>query len=697
MTLLGQVVLLRELCVACYGSELAYLLGLGAVMTGTALGALAGQRWPASSQEQPRFLLLFLAILLPASAVVARLLTVLFHGTPGAFLPFPEQLAGAFFAMSPAGFVGGLLFQRCAAISAGEKTSLARAYAIESLGSMAGGAASALLLAFGVSNFSAGLLCGAASLPVALLPRNGNRRRWLWVFAAPAIVILAASFAFAGKIDRGLNGLTHPGVVLQKDTPYGRLLVTRSEGQMAVFLNGALAYESQGTSAEEFVHPATLEVACPDAVLIMGGATSGLAAEVLRHHPKRVVDVELDAALVDGISPFLPPESREALADKRVKVEIADPRRYLENNGQWDLILCAMPGPDSLGANRFYTREFFERCKNRLLPGGVLAFRLQSAENLWTPLMLQRAASIHGALSSVFADTLVLPGTTNLYMASMSRLAREPELLAARYQERGIEARLVTPQYIRYLLTNDRTAEVASLLASTKAEANSDARPVCYPLALLLHLSRLFPRLGTIALPRPETFSPWLWGAAIIATAMIFITRKNKRASALILAAAAGFSGMVLETGLLLAYQSSRGALFQEIGLLLTLFMAGLSAGAAAAGRFAPRQAWFNWAASLALASTAALAAICVRSGVAWNIFSAGALILCAGFSSGCLFGVAAFMREKAGGAIYGADLIGGVIGAIGGGAIMLPFFGLAPSALFVAAIALASTAPRMK
>jgi hypothetical protein len=54
-------------------------------------------------------------------------------------------------------------------------------------------------------------------------------------------------------------------------------------------------------------------------------------------------------------------------------------------------------------------------------------------------------------------------------------------------------------------------------------------------------------------------------------------------------------------------------------------------------------------------------------------------------------------MREKAGGAIYGADLIGGVIGAIGGGAIMLPFFGLAPSALFVAAIALASTAPRMK
>lgn len=697
MTLLGQVVLLRELCVAFYGSELAYLLGLGAVMTGTALGAFAGQRWPASSQEQPRFLLLFLAILVPASAIAARLLIVLFHGTPGAFLPFPEQLAGAALVMSPAGFVGGLLFQRCAAISAGEKASLARAYAVESLGSMAGGAASALLLACGVSNFSAGLLCGTASLPAALLPRNGKRQKWLWVSATPAMVILAASLAFAGEIDRGLAGLAHPSVVLQKDTPYGRLLVTRSEGQMTVFLNGALAYESQGTSAEEFVHPATLEAACPDSVLIMGGATSGLAAEVLRHHPKRVVDVELDAALVDGISPFLPPESREALADKRVSVEIADPRRYLENHGKWDLILCAMPGPDSLGANRFYTSEFFERCKNRLLPGGVFAFRLQSAENLWTPLMIQRAASIHEALASVFADTLVLPGTTNLYMASMSRLARAPELLAARYHERGIEARLVTPQYIRYLLANDRTAAMASLFASTQAEANSDARPVCYPLALLLHLSRLFPRLGTIALPRPEAFSPWLWGAAIIAAAIIFITRRNKRASALLLAAAAGFSGMVLETGLLLAYQSSRGALFQEIGLLLTIFMAGLSAGAASAGRFAPRQAWFNWAASLALASTAALTAICVRSGVDWNIFSAGVLILGAGFSSGCLFGVAAFMREKGGGAIYGADLIGGVIGTIGGGAIMLPFLGLAPSALFVAAIALAATALRVK
>ncbi len=47
-----------------------------------------------------------------------------------------------------------------------------------------------------------------------------------------------------------------------------------------------------------------------------------------------------------------------------------------------------------------------------------------------------------------------------------------------------------------------------------------------------------------------------------------------------LLAAVAGFLGIVSESVLILAYQAKEGVLYQEIGLLLVAFMAGLALGA---------------------------------------------------------------------------------------------------------------------
>ena len=47
-----------------------------------------------------------------------------------------------------------------------------------------------------------------------------------------------------------------------------------------------------------------------------------------------------------------------------------------------------------------------------------------------------------------------------------------------------------------------------------------------------------------------------------------------------------GFAGMVLESVLILNYQTASGALFQDLGVLLTMFMAGLATGALAVDRW---------------------------------------------------------------------------------------------------------------
>jgi hypothetical protein len=77
-----------------------------------------------------------------------------------------------------------------------------------------------------------------------------------------------------------------------------------------------------------------------------------------------------------------------------------------------------MPEPSSGQTNRFYTRELFASCVRRLAPDGVLGFRLRGAENLWTPPLARRTASIHRALAGVFDDVLLLPGSALIVLAT---------------------------------------------------------------------------------------------------------------------------------------------------------------------------------------------------------------------------------------------------------------------------------------
>jgi len=75
ISLLGQVVLLRELNVAFFGSELNYILALGIWLLWTATGAAVGRRSHVPSSRGVRFLLLLYALAMPLSLILVRRLT----------------------------------------------------------------------------------------------------------------------------------------------------------------------------------------------------------------------------------------------------------------------------------------------------------------------------------------------------------------------------------------------------------------------------------------------------------------------------------------------------------------------------------------------------------------------------------------------------------------------------------------------
>ena len=65
-----------------------------------------------------------------------------------------------------------------------------------------------------------------------------------------------------------------------RDSPYGRITVTRQYNQISVFENDALAFETEGTDAEYFSLLAALQHPNPQNVLILGGGIEGIVREI---------------------------------------------------------------------------------------------------------------------------------------------------------------------------------------------------------------------------------------------------------------------------------------------------------------------------------------------------------------------------------------------------------------------------------
>ncbi len=691
ISILGQVVLLRELNVSFYGIELIYLLAMGIWLFWTATGAVIGRRINSPSLNHIAPLFIIFGIVLPLDIVFIRSSRLLFSGIPGAYLTFFQQLIVVVISNLPAGLLSGVLFQLTAKACVATGRTLAVAYAIESAGGLLGGLFSTLFLMWRLPNCSIAFVCALVCVITPLIILKGSKTSLLRCMAIVLVFIFLVLFGKASSLDRRMTVWNHPNLLESGDSPYGRITVTRQYNQISVFENDALSFETEGTDAEYFCHLAALQHPNPQSVLILGGGIEGIVREIAKYKPKRIDYVELNPVMLNLVTKYLPDEIRKSLKEPNVHITFADPRHYLKKSAAYDLILVGMPEPASGQANRFFTREFFEQCAAKLKSGGILGFKLRTAENLWTIPLTRRNGSIYSALQSVFPEVLFLPGTTNVVTASYAPLPRTPEVMFRRLQNLKIATRLISPNYIKYLFTNDRFFEIRDLLAREKALPNTDIRPVCYQDAFIIWLSQFFPR---IALVDPSSimnkcfFKPPVLLLLLGLPILFLLGRFLPQLRRTMLVAVAGFMGMVLETILILYYQVKHGVLYQDIGLLLMSFMAGLALGAIIINREMIRslinQAFSRW---YGISLLTGFCFLCAFTGMIVNMsISAGlvqisCLLAATGFLVAGIFAYASIHKiedqKKVISSLYSADLIGGCLGSLLGSLILIPLAGM--------------------
>ncbi len=263
--------------------------------------------------------------------------------------------------------------------------------------------------------------------------------------------------------------------------------------------------------------------------------------------------------------------------------------------------------------------------------------------------------------------------------------------MSRRLQNLKIATRLISPAYIKYLFTNDRYFEMRDLLAREKAEPNTDIRPVCYQYTFMIWLSQFFPRVALVdpfsvmdkGFLKPPSLLLWI-GLPIL----FFMRHFHPALRRTILVAIAGFLGMILEAILILYYQVKHGVLYQDIGLLLMSFMAGLALGALIINREMIRQ--FNNQKNLRKYGISLLAGFCllcaytalmVKISISAGLIQISCLLAATGFLVAGIFAYASLHKiedqKKVISSLYSADLIGGCLGSLIGSLILIPLAGM--------------------
>lgn len=734
----SQVVIIREFLVVLFGNELCLGVIFSSWFVGVAVGAWTASRF-VDKARNPLSVFVVTELLFPF--VVACFLPLIrttrawLGAPPGELIPFLKLVFATGLMVIPVSLLVGFAFPfACRSLrlvrpvrdaASGEAQGIGWVYVLESCGSLVGGVLFTFVLVQRFNSVAVALISIVVVSACLLFLTISLRTRVLAICSA--VVLCAAAFVLALGLADKLDTATvrarwrsmgqRLDLVASRDSKYQNLALGEQEEQYSLFANGQYAFSfpdpfvpAQNANLFMCEHPN------PRDVLLIGG-TPGMLHEILRHPVNSVDYLEIDPDVFSVIEPYLSDAERESLVDPRVTVLHQDGRHFVKRNRGsrlYDLVILDLPDPSTAMLNRFYTQEFFSEVKDVLRPGGVVVAGISSASTYFGEEMESFSGSLYATLRDSFAHLAISPGEENYFFASDSPGAAtdDADVLAERYESRGMESEY----FSKYLFSSIFLPERVEFTRETfeKAEnlrINSDDTPVTYFFNLVLWSRYSGGKFGPALLSLSKTRFFWLIlvAGAIFVVAAVLLFRGSRdvdsagRPLALIAIGTTGTAAMAFDLTALYAYQNTYGYLYQEIGLVVALFMTGLALGSiVATSRLRKRStdvavlllALEIAIAVFALALPGLLHAAGTVAGLEFGKLFFLAVVVAAGFVTGAEFPVANAVFLRAGGKMGvsaaltdSTDHLGAAVGAFLTGVVLIPVFGTVKTCVFLSAV----------
>jgi spermidine synthase len=188
-------------------------------------------------------------------------------------------------------------------------------------------------------------------------------------------------------------------IIAYRHTAYQEIVITRRGNDTRLYLDGGLQFSTRDEYryTESLVYPALGSGA--RSVLVLGGG-DGLAARELLRQPgiDKIVQVELDPAVIELARTTLRAANGGALDNPRVAVVIDDAMRWLRAphpelrpSQGFDAIIIDLPDPDTPVLGRLYSTEFYSLAAHALAPQGLVV--VQAGSPFSTPTAFWRTVS----------------------------------------------------------------------------------------------------------------------------------------------------------------------------------------------------------------------------------------------------------------------------------------------------------------
>jgi len=728
----GQVLLMRELVNVLYGNELSLGILLGVWLLLTAVGSALASR-PLLRVRRARAALAIsqvcFALLLPAAIYGVRgARGLLFPDLlPGELIGLGGILAGALGFLAPICLLSGVQFALACRVLGGTRgaaaAGLGQTYAAVAVGDIvAGGLLSSAVvmqlnpfwIAFGLAVLN--LISATALFSPA--PR-------VLLAAAGAVGLVAAGVLGVPRtLDRDSARRQWRGfnLVVYRNSLYGSIAVTRDGELYSYFQSGHLAFSSPDAySAEMNAQIPLLAHPDPQRILMIGGGVGGGLHEALKYRPRQLDYVELDPVLLEVAQDCIAPRDLAALQAPQVSIYHGDGRLFVKKAQpeSYDVVMLNVPDPFTVQLNRFYTLEFFREVRRILAPRGLLSLRLTSSGSYLDTRSAELDGVVFQALRRVFRFVLPLPGESVFMLATdeAAFLARNREQFVRRLAERHLQNEYVDEYYLGTTerLDPQRMQELLDTLAAARPDRiNTDLRPVAcfYQMSLWNFMLRGKENGQHLAdsLRRVMDLGPWplIVTLVVLGSALSLWARRGSRSLRLLTLwalAAAGFGGLVLEVGLVFAFQALYGYVYQKVGLIVAAFMVGTIAGSLGMTRrlrsVQHEEALLARTGVFGVAC-AVLAALCLPmmarlTGAAGDLAAQALIPILV-----CLGGVVVGMQfplggslllrggrppARAGGQAYAADLLGASAGALVTTVLLLPAVGIVGTCLAAAGV----------
>jgi spermidine synthase len=741
--MIAQVVLMRELLVSFYGNELTLGIILANWLILVAIGSFMIGKTPEKVESRIEVFAvfqLFFAVVLPLTIYLSRIFKNILLFTPGEGLGFGPIFYSSFLVLLPVTLPQGALFTYgCRLYFQSVKkdaSSIGKVYALESVGAIAGGILITFFLVQYLNSFEIAFIISMTNALVSIFllwPKShflkSALRKNLLIFS----ILLSSVFAYCllPQISKTIHQSSiqsqwrNLNAIHNENSIYGNITVTKRGEQFTFFANGVPTITTpvpDMASIEDLVHFPILFHENPESLLILSGGAGGMIHEILKYPVRRVDYVELDPLLLKLVQKFSTPLTQLELSDPRVKIHYSDDRFFINRTqDRFDLIFVGLPAPQELQTNRLFSYEFFSIAKKKMNPEGIIVLTLPGSFTYISPELRDLNRCILATLKAVFRSVRIIPGDTNLYLASdSSKLERVTSAeIVKRFEDRKIKTSLLTKSYLEFRLHERWLKWFFESTGRKEVQINSDLRPVGVFFSLSYWNALFSPSLAKIF--------KWFEGLSLqisisfmilftLLISVVFVKKPSVSGQSVPYAIfTTGLAGMIYNLAIIFTFQTFYGYLYEQIGLLIAVFMFGVALSSLSMTRYLDRiesdahlflkieicVIIFSFLFPFVFSIPSQYIEKTVISLLVYPLFLIMSL-----FSGACIglqFPLASKIylalpgkKRTLGhtvGLLYGADLLGGFLGGIFGGVFLLPILGLKESCFMMGLIKMSSLA----